>query len=651
MFKAIANGIKGVIKKVKDKKEEMDKAEEEQQFLSKWQARLEDAMGDHHTFRSNCATYDELYNNSKSIGANLGKAYMSDKTSTNTKDARQVIGLTYQLIESQIDITVPSPRVDELEQEDGDKKQMVEGQLKHFSESDELKIIVSENERICKKNSYAIMKVCYDPEYDGHTYRGKIKIVNPHPVNVVFQKNVYRIKDMQYLWHIENRDIDSVCQEYGEEFSEELETDGAEYNYLEDFSATTTQTSTSKGIISVVECWYKDKDGDINVLTWANDVILAHKKKFFYKKDLIEENGIFYEMVSKEEYDEQGNIIGYQDVKVRAKIPKDFPFVQWFNVPKEKSVRGKADPEIIYDQQEAIKKVMSNEEERLLKGNTKIIARKGSGIANKINNSVTQVIETDNPTQDVYVIDMKTQDRSLKDYYEIMKQAAKDSLGVTDASQGIVENQALSGRAIEQLSANSTGRLSSKLFQKHIAFSQLYRMCLDFMVAFYDDKRPFRYDNENEKVYGYFNKSDLIKQDSAGEWYYPDFDISITTDSGLPKDRRFLLDFINKAGQRIDNIQYWTMAESIGIPGARKILDMLKSQQEQMPPQQQEEEPVLSPHKAGMGGNIPLQQPQPNMLDDILQSLDPETLAKIEANPQLLKQIMTEVMQGGGMSG
>jgi hypothetical protein len=283
---------------------------------------------------------------------------------------------------------------------------MIEGQLKCLAESDDIKLIVSENERICKKNSYAIMKVCYDPDHDGHTYRGKIKIKNPHPANVVFQKNCYRIKDMNHMWHIENRSIDDVCLEYGEEFRDQLETDGAEYSYLEDFSATTYRESTAKSMVSVVECWYKDKDGDVNVVTWCNDIMLAHKKKFFYKKDLVERDGKFYETVMQEQYDEAGTLVGYQPIEVVAFIPKDFPFVIWYNIPKEKSIRGKADPEIIADQQLAINKVMSNEEERLMKGNTKIIARKNSGLANKINNSITQVLETENPQSDVLVIDM-----------------------------------------------------------------------------------------------------------------------------------------------------------------------------------------------------------------------------------------------------
>lgn len=665
MLRAIGDVLKGMVGKMKGVKEKMDKEEAEQMLLEKWKSKLEDAMQDHNGFRAQCAINDEQYNNSKSVssGRSTGRVSSPAGDTQTTKDARQVIGLTFQLIESQIDISIPSPRVDELEEVDGERKKMVEGQLKHFSESDELKVIVSENERIAKKNSYAIMKVCYDPNYDGHTYRGKIEIRNPHPNNVVFQKNVYKIEKMNHMWHIENRNIDEVCLEYGEEFRDMLELDGAEYNYLEDFSALTFRESTNNDMISVIECWYKDKEGDVNVLTWANDTILRHEKKFFYKKDLVVgENGKHYETVAMEQYDEQGNIIGYQDVQVIAKIPKDFPFAIHYNIPKEKSIRGKADPEIIFDQQEAIKKVMSNEEERLIRGNTKVFVRKGSGLANKINNSITQIIETDNPTADIYVVDMKTQDRSLKEYYDLMVTAAKDSLGVTDAGQGIINSGQLSGRAIEKLSDNSTGRLAPKMFQKHIAFSQIYRKCFDFMVAFYDDKRPYKFGEGQSKVYGYFNKSSLIKQDSAGEYYYPDFDIGITTDSGIPKDARFMLDFINNAGDRMDNVEYWTVAENLGIQGASDILEMEKQKQEMMIEQQQAEQEMaqqeimqkqgMPPQQATGQPEAPPQQAmeQPDIIDQVLAGLTPEELQAVEANPELLQQIIQQVT-GGGQGG
>jgi hypothetical protein len=174
---------------------------------------------------------------------------------------------------------------------------------------------------------------------------------------------------------------------------------------------------------------------------------------------------------------------------------------------------------------------------------------------------------------------LKTPDQSLLEYYNVMQQAAKDALGITEASQGRVDTGAnggradLSGAALERLSANTQNRLGTKAFEKNIAFTELYQLYWDFMLAFYDDRRPYRIDGKDGKpMYGYFDKSKLIKQDDAGEWYYPEYDIHITVDSGLPKDKKFIMEAASGSGNRMDNVEYWTVMESIGFPNAATIL-------------------------------------------------------------------------------
>ncbi len=576
--------IKTVAKKVKDYMEETQVKQQNQDKLDKWKGKLTTALSNYETFRSNCSAWDTMYNGSKAVSSQSSN-YMSNKNdNTGTKDARQVINIVFQLIESQIDVTVPKPNVDAIEgDDDNDRKMMVEGMLSYMADSQKLERINSENERIVKKNSMCVYKVGYNPNAKSHKWIGKIETTNPHPSNIIPQPGVFRIKDMDYLFHIENRTIDQVCRTYGEEFREELEGVSAEYKYLDTFGTGQNNTSDNKGWISVVECWYKDKDGDVCLLTWADETILKDEPKFFYKRDpdgkLIE----FDEVEIQSGIDNTG-IPMFETVQVPVHVPKQFPFVIQYNIPKEKSFTGKADPDIIADQQNGIKKVISMEEEKLMKGTTKILTKKGSGLKNQLNNAVLQVIETENPQIDIRTIELTTPGGALKDYYGLMLQAAKDCLGVTDASQGtIADSQGLSGRAIEQLSANSQGRLSSKLLEKNIAYTELYNLYYDFALAFYDEPRPFRTDgNDNKPVYGYFDKAKLVKQDDAGEWYYPEFDIYITADQGLPRDKRFILDAANKAlsTRAIDPIEYWTILDGIGFPNAGSILKMEQAKQQ-----------------------------------------------------------------------
>lgn len=664
--------ITKVVKRIMKDPEQLSE-DERQAKLEEWKKRLQEAMEEHETFRAECATYDALYGGTKQIRPLGGTdIYVSDRypEADSPEPARQVVNLCFQLIESQIDINLPVPAVEPTEEEDeAERRNMIEGQLSYMAGDTTLRRINSENERIVKKNGLAYFKVGFNPDFKAHTYRGRIETTNPHPGNIVLQPGVTKIRDMDYLFHIENRTIDYICRQYGEEYREEIEAESLEYGQLDYFNSGTDSYSNEKTKkLSIVEAWYKDKDGDVGVLTWVGDIILRDQPKFFYKRD---ESGevIEYDEIDISQLDEAGNPIGTETVQVRCHTPNYFPFVPWYNIPREKSARGLADPYIIYDQQEGIKKLMSIEEERQVNGTTTIFVRKGSGAAGKITNSVGKIIETEDPVNDVVTKDLKTPDNSLKDLYYIYVQAAKDALGITEASQGRTDRgKELSGRALEILAANTQGRLGVKADEKDIAYTELYRMWYDFLLAFADHRMPYRTDGkDNRPIYGYWDKSKLIKQDDAGEWYYPEFDIFVQAESALPKDKRFILDLANQAGPRIDNIEYWMLMESIGVPNASAILEM-EQQKLQQPPPPPGGMPPGVPTPPEMAGGMPL--PMPGM-QNVLPGgppgpmpggMPPELLQIIQQQqlpPELQQQLMSlppdqqeaflmQLVQGGG---
>ncbi len=584
--------ISKVVDKVNQAIEDNREEQEKQAKLEGWKKRLQEAKEEHEIFRSECAVYDALYGGTKQVRP-LGGAdiYVSDRYQDypSPQPARQVVNLVYQLIESQIDVNMPVPAVEPTEEADeAERRNMIEGQLTYMAGDTSLRRINSENERIVKKNGIAYFKVGYNPGYKAHTYRGRIETTNPHPCNVILQPSVFNIRDMDYLFHVENRTLDYICREYGEESRELLESENLEYGQLDYFESSADSYHNEKvKKLSVVEAWHKDKDGDICLLTWVGDTIIKDEPKFFYKRDEAG-NIIEFDEIDIPRFDEAGNLIGHETVRVRCHVPDKFPFVLWYNIPREKSARGLADPYIVYDQQEGIKKLLSAEEEKQMKGTTKIFVRKGSGAAGKITDATLQVIETEDPHNDVISKDLKTPDNSLKDLYYLYVQAAKDALGITEASQGRTDGgKELSGRALEILAANTQGRMGVKADEKDIAYTELYRMWYDFLLAFADHRIPYRMDGQyNKPVYGYWDKSKLIKQDDAGEWYYPEFDIFVQAESALPKDKRFILDLANNAGNRIDNVEYWMLMESIGVPNASAILEMeqQKMQAQQGPP-------------------------------------------------------------------
>ena len=660
--------ITKVVDKVKEHQEEIQEHEAQQAKLEGWKKRLQEAMEEHETFRAECATYDALYGGTKQIRPLGGTdIYVSDRyqDANNPEPARQVVNIIFQLIESQIDVNLPVPAVEPTEEEDeSERRHMIEGQLSYMAGDTSLRRINSENERIVKKNGLGYFKVHWNPDYKAHTYRGRIETTSPHPGNIVLQPGVTKIRDMDYLFHIENRTIDYICREYGEEYREQIEAENLEYGQLDYFNSGTDSYSNEKTKkLSIVEAWYKDTDGDVGVLTWVGDITLRDKPKFFYKRD---ESGevIEYDEIDISQHDEEGNLTGTETVQVRCHVPSYFPFVPWYNIPREKSARGLSDPYIIADQQEGIKKLLSIEEEKQMKGTTKIFVRKGSGAENKITNSVSQIIVTEDPVNDVVTKDLKTPDNALKDLYYIYLQAAKDALGITEASQGRTDRgKELSGRALEILAANTQGRLGVKADEKDIAYTELYRMWYDFLLAFADHRIPYRTDGkDNRPVYGYWDKSKLIKQDDAGEWYYPEFDIFVQAESALPKDKRFILDLANNAGDRLDNVEYWMLMEAIGVPQASAILEMEQQKlQQQPPPGGMPQDMPMLPEMAGGIPNMPetpnappapLQEPMPGgtppEIAQMIQTLPPDIQQQLMSLPpdQQVAFLMQLLQQG-----
>jgi hypothetical protein len=591
------------IEKIKGKAKEIKEEKNADIMLMGWKEKLEEAITYHSSFREKSNLWDKQYNDD-SVEDEY-KLYMSNRTSTAKDDLESNVNITMQLIEGSIDVSVPKPAVSAIESADGmENRKMIEGMLTYMSECSDLQKIVSENERITKKNGMSVIKVSFDPNFNGRTYRGKLETTNPHPVNFIPQPNVSRIADMDYCFQIETKSIDQICRTYGEQFRLDLENEGAEFGYLENFG--TEAMNNAKGMVSIVECWYKDQDGDVCLITWADNIVIRDLPKFYYPRSETGEIEYIEQLEVEEpvnipirgeagdpQFDQMGEVMQEQVniIEVERRVPKSFPFVLWYNIPREKSIYGVSDCQIIQRQQDSIKRMITKEERKQNKGTTKILARRGSGIVTKIKDAETQIIETDDPQGDIRVVDIKTPSNGVLELYQLQLQAAKDLVGVTEASQGRTETANMSGKALEMLTQNTASRLSIKTNEKYIAFRELYQLYYEFLIAYYDDKVPFRIDAASEVEYGYFDKSKLLKQDITGEFYYPDFDIYINADAGMAKDKNFMIQIAEKAMMTgaADAIDYWTIMDSINMPNASFILERARARMEQQMAMQEQQ--------------------------------------------------------------
>jgi len=707
------NLVKKIVKKIKGKQADVKEKKETNDKLLGWKRKLNEAMSSHSSFRAYSNLWDAQYHDARED--TKIKGFMSSrKELSSAEELDSNVNITMQLIEGTIDVAVPKPAVSAIESADGmENRKMIEGMLTYMSEGSNLQKMVSENERITKKNGMSILKVSFNPDYNGHTYRGRLETTNPHPINFIPQPNVIKIEDMDYCFQIENKTLDQVCRIYGEEFRSKLSNEGSEYGDLENFGE--ESKSKTEDMVSVVECWYKDKDNEVSLLTWANEIIIRDLPKFYYPRD---EAGNIEDMEtldveqaeptqptdsmpvsegqqpSQEPNQLDGQTNGEQPqnmpveppqtntVTVERRVPKRFPFIAWYNIPKEKSFLGVSDCQIVKRQQDSIKRLITKEERKQNKGTTKIIVRKNSGLMSKLKDAESQILETDDPTGDLKAIDIKTPNNGAMELFNLQLQAAKDIVGVTEASQGRADSSTLSGKALETLSANTATRLNIKTNEKYIAFRELYQLYYDFLIAYYDDKVPYRVKSAAEIEYGYFDKSLLLKKDIAGEYYYPDFDIYINADAGMAKDKNFMIQVADKALEQgaADAIDYWMIMDSLGIPMSSFILERARerikqqqadaqAQQEQQNQLQQQSEQAKQqaetqvqsqgqqPQEQAQGNVATQHTANPDELAGIIAQLTPSeqkiffSLTPSEQQKHLDSMMNAEQQQGGDNNG
>ena len=172
--------------------------------------------------------------------------------------------------------------------------------------------------------------------------------------------------------------------------------------------------------------------------------------------------------------------------------------------------------------------------------------------------------------------------------YEI----ARQTIGITDSYQGRRDNTALSGKAKEFAAAQTAGRLNSKLKMKEFAFSELFEVMFQFILAYSDEPRYYNYqDAQGMLQYGIFDKRLFLEQDKNGNYYYDDeFIFAVDVSATLANDRKAMweetrLNFSTGAygnPQDINTIvMFWQMMDSLHYPGAQQALQFASRRAEE----------------------------------------------------------------------
>ena len=548
--------------------------------------------------------------------------------------ASGVRNIVAELIEAQVDPSVPMPKLTARKQEDEQLAKIAEDFLRNETDRLPFERLNDLDERISPVQGGDYFFVEWDSERHTHETQGELCVSLLHPRQVILQNGVNEINDMDFVIVNVSMTKNHVKAKYGIDVSMEGESDpesrGGE--------------GVADDVVTVHFGYFRNEKGGIGRYTWVNDVELesledyqarrvkkctkcgsdmtgleacrycgntkaeeSNSDKFQLYEDIQLSNG---ETISQYEetweypegvsenglmMDELGNLYEAQPelVKKNREIPyykpDVYPIIPRVNVSAWGRLLGDCDVDKISDQQNMIKKCDSRTQEKLDKGGSAIIAGEETEIEQT--DRQFKIIRVKNPADAnmIRLLNMQmdpSMDQAIaNDCYE----QARNILGITNSLQGRPDPTATSGVAKQIAVAQSAGRLESKRIMKNQAYAELYEVMFKFLLAYSDEPRAVRHKNiDGSTTYSQFNKYDFLRQDAAGEWYWNDeFLFSVDNASTLAGNREAMWQEIRMNLQQgafgdpknIETlIMFWNMMAGQHYPFAAEVKEQLEQQ-------------------------------------------------------------------------
>ena len=569
----------------------MEKPEENKK-LKKWQGKFENAKSKYQDELDRMEMQKKDYIGDRHVKGNPNKTSgYASKMSINVRN------IVYELIESQIDSSIPMPKVTAIHEEDKDKAKIIEDFIKNEMKSLNFNILNDLQERLTPMLGGDFLLVEWNNQKGYHCTIGDLDVSNIHPKQVIPQPGITEIDKMDYIFIRTSQTKDYVKRRFGKDVSEEEETDND-----------IREGVTSDDIVTVVTAYYKNEKGGIGLFRWCGDVVLEDMEDYQARRievckecgtpksgDICEKCGSKRFEVRTDDMEtvifDEGDLF-QKEIQIPYYKPDQFPLVLRKNISVYDKLLGCSDVDVIEDQQDTIKKLGSKINEKLLKGGSFVTLPSDVGV--DTTDEELKIIRIDNPAQKA-LIDVITaqadigQDRTM---LEMNYQWAKSALGITDSYQGKYDSSATSGTAKQYSINQAAGRLESKRVMKNQAYAQLYELMFKFALAYADQPIPINSQGKDGvQVFAHFDKMDFLKMDAAGQYYWNDefiFDTDPT--STLLTNREAMW---NQADLKLQsgafgpiseletNYLYWLEQERNGYPNAGEIKKEIERRMEE----------------------------------------------------------------------
>ena len=579
--------------------------------LALWQARLQ---RNESAYSHRLAAMDErerIYKGSRKIDKRVIGDY--------TDEAAHVRNLTAEIIEAQVNSSIPQPKVTAMRQEDEYKAKLIEDMLRNELNRLPMEQLNDQQERTVPIQGGGMFLVEWDNTQRSHTTVGELVVSLLHPKQVIPQDGVYTsIEDMDYIILKMPQTKEYIKRRYGVDVKTETEQEP-------DVKSEANQ-SPADDMVTQYIAYYRNSKGGIGLYSWVCDTELEDIDDYQARRvkrckqcgeakplegNVCPKCGAKewtsemqeYETLTQPVVQSDGNVIMPYYVMADGSMiptmipsykPDIYPIVLQQNVSIFGEFLGDSDVDKIKDQQNTANRIETKIVEKLVKSGSYLVLPDEAVI--RADAEDMKVIRPGSAAsaQLISVKDMEgniTQDLT---YLAQVYEEARQIIGITDSFQGRKDSTATSGVAKEFSAAQAAGRLESKRVMKDAAYAQLFEAMFKFKLAYADEPRPVTSrDLQGNTVYEEFNRYDFLEQDVTGEWYWNDqFLFSCDTSTPLANNREAMWretreNFQTGAfGDPTDVrtiILLWTKMELLHYPGAADTKAFLEQRlQEQM---------------------------------------------------------------------
>lgn len=601
----------------------------------KWRNKLEQARNAYDPVLREVNKMQGIYEGTREVNGNPN----SNKAAKDL--AISVRNIAYELIESQVDSSIPMPKVTAIHEEDENLARSIERALVNKVKILRLSILNDTMERTVPVQGGDFFLVEWDNSLGFHSNYGDVSVLEVAPRQVIPQPGVSKIEDMDYIFVQTAQTKQYVKEKYGVDVQDASE----EYKEIRGAEG---DSSLDVDIVTVNTVYYKN-EGKIGRFVWVDDYTLEDledyqaritrkckecgmpteekvcpncgSKKFEETPDKTQIISI--PIMQDQSVDEMGNPVqmaAFEEVKIDYYQPNCFPIIVRKNVSKNNSLLGFSDVKVIEDQQDLIKKVGSKAAEKTLKGGSIVTLPRGVKI--ETNDNELKIARLDDPQQKSMIDVLNMQVNIQQDLQMVNKayEDARSTLGITDAFQGKYDPSAVSGTAKQYSINQAAGRLESKRVMKNDAYAKLYEMMFKFWLAYADDPLPITGSGVNgEQEFDLLDKTDFVKQDAAGEWYWNDeFIFETDPTSTMMANREAMWQQIDMKLQsgafgQLGTLEtmrlYWSLMEKNHYPNAGDVLsqiEMMMAEQQQQQAMMAEQMPEMPPMEGGMPNEMPV---------------------------------------------